>query len=81
MSEVDFSLMMEILRKLQSQQAEVLLRLGDINLRLASLEESAAMVSVRLASLETAVAGINKRLDRHENRLDRIEARIGLIEA
>ena len=81
MVDADFALMMEILRKLQAQSGEVLLRLGDINTRLSSLEESSAMTSVRLASLETTVAGVNKRLDRHEHRLDRIETRLGLIDA
>ena len=81
MADADVALVMEILRKLQAQSSEVLLRLGDINTRLLSLEESSAMTSVRLASLETAIAGINKRLDRHEHRLDHIETRLGLIDA
>ena len=81
MADADVALMMEILRKLQAQSSEVLLRLGDINTRLLSLEESSAMTSVRLASLETAIAGINKRLDRREHRLDHIETRLGLIDA
>jgi chromosome segregation ATPase len=74
MSEVDYSLMLAILRKLQAQQGDVVLRLGN-------LEESSASMSGRIASIEAGLAGVNKRLDRFDHRLDRIETRLGLIEA
>jgi len=74
MADADYTLIIDILRKLQGQ-------IGDVVLRLGAIEESNASMSGRIANLEGLVAGVNKRLDRHEYRLDRIETRLGLIDA
>ena len=74
MADADYTLILDILRKLQMQQSDMLLRLGN-------LEDAFASMSARIASVEVALAGVNKRLDRFDHRLDRIETRLGLVDA
>ena len=81
MADADFSRMLDILRKMQGQLSSIVLELGDIKGRLTLLEEASSSMSARIAALGVAAAGTNKRLDRYEHRLERIETRLGLIDA
>ena len=74
MADADYTLIIDILRKMQGQLSDVVLRLG-------ALVDASASMSGRIANLEALLVGVNKRLDRHEHRLDRIETRLGLIDA
>jgi septal ring factor EnvC (AmiA/AmiB activator) len=81
MSDADFSLMIEILPRMQGPLNAVQLKLGDMETRITLVEEATSSMSARIASLEVGVAAVLKRLYRHEHRLDRIETRLGLIAA
>ena len=81
MPEADLGLMMEVLRKMQSQQGMMLLEMGDLKQRMTGVEEAVVSVSALVAMVEFGIAGINKRIDRIDHRPDWIGSRVGLIDA
>ncbi len=71
---VSNDLIYALLKNMQTDLGIVKRDVGDCKLRLGSLED-------HTAALVTSVAGVNHRLDHHDDRLDRIEKRLGLIDA
>ncbi|MCP8891563.1 hypothetical protein [Sphingomonas faeni] len=67
------SVMLEILKRIQSDMSEVKADVSDLRLRMTATEE-------HLATLVMSTAGINHRLDRLSNRVERIERRLDLVE-
>ncbi len=81
MADVDGTLILDILGKMQAQFSCIQPKLGDVEGRLAGLKEASSSMSARIVSLEVTVSGTRKRIDRMEHRLDRIETRLGLVDA
>ena len=71
-------LMLEILKSLQGQLALLRDDMGSIKGRLTSMD---ARMDARLAIVHTDFAATTERLDSIETRLERIETRLGLIDA
>ena len=72
MGEIDVaSHTLELLKRLNGKMDSCGLELGDLKMRIASVED-------HLSGLTVSNAGITHRLDRIEGRLDRIERRIDL---
>jgi len=61
------NIVLQYLRHISTQVDRLVEEMKDVKVRLTNLEENAAVVS--------------RRLDRIENRLDRIDVRLGLAEA
>jgi hypothetical protein len=55
--------------------------LRDIREVLGRVAEDVANIKVRATSLEIGVAGVNRRLDQLDERVTRLEKRLGLIDA
>ena len=68
------SLVLENLRRLNSRFDKFELEMMDVKMRLTSVDE-------HLAGIMTSVYGINNRLDRLEERVGRIERRLDLTDA
>ena len=47
--------------------------IGELKVRMTSVEE-------QIGFLHTAVAGVNRRMDRFEDRMGRVEKRLGLVD-
>ena len=58
----------------------VLAQLRDIRGLLGRVAEDVANIKVRVTSLEIGLAGVNRRLDQVDERLERLERRVGLID-
>ena len=67
------SIMLEILKRLQTDMSEIKADGSDLKLRATATEE-------HLATLVMSVAGINYRLDRLSTRVEGIERRLDLTE-
>jgi DNA anti-recombination protein RmuC len=67
-------LIYQVLQRIQADVSSLKREMGDVKLRLGSVED-------HMSSLVTSAVGINHRLDRHDERLERIESRLGLVEA
>ena len=67
------SVMLEILKRIQSDMSEVKADVSDLRLRMTATEE-------HLATLVMSTAGINHRLDRLSKRVERIERWLDLVE-
>ena len=74
MAEAREDLLLEVLKSLQAGQNRIEVKLTECITRLGSLEFQAAGMHVDLA-------GINQRLDNFNARIERIEDRLGLIDA
>ena len=73
MTEAESSIMLEILKRLQSDMSEMKADMSDMRLRMTANEE-------HLATLVMSVSGINHRLDRLADRVERIELRLDLLD-
>ncbi|MBY0306027.1 MAG: hypothetical protein B7Y43_02820 [Sphingomonas sp. 28-62-20] len=73
MTEAESSIMLEILKRLQSDMSEMKADMSDMRLRMTANEE-------HLATLVMSVSGINHRLDRLADRVERIERRLDLLD-
>ncbi len=73
MTEAESSIMLEILKRLQSDMSEMKADMSDMRLRMTANEE-------HLATLVMSVSGINHRLDRLADRVERIERRFDLLD-
>lgn len=67
------NLVLEHLRHIRSQIGNIGAEVQDMKLRLSSTERHMGEIQVQLA-------GVNSRLDRHDERLGRIERRLELVE-
>ena len=67
-------LIYSVLQKLQADTAELKSDMSDIRLRMTANEE-------HLATLVMSVSGVNHRLDRMNDRVERIERRLDLTDA
>ncbi len=67
-------LIYEILKKIQYDLSVVKREVSDTKLRLGAVED-------HMSSLVVNVTGINHRLDRYDARFERVETRLGLIDA
>ena len=74
MAEVTNELIYEVLKRLQSDTAEVKAELREINVRLNAMQ-------IHIIALQQDVQKIYTILGRHDARLDRIERRLNLVEA
>ena len=82
------NLILEHLRRIRASIDVLGLEVGDIKMRLVSVEEGQAQfmsqigdVHVQLGRLASQIAGQGKRFDRADERLARIERRLDLVEA
>ena len=73
MAEVDGTLIMEVLRKIQADGAATRVDLQDLKVRMTSLDQKVSL-------LHGDFANQSLRIDRIENRLERIEKRLGLLD-
>lgn len=64
----------QVLQRIQTDVGALKREMGDFKLRLGSVED-------HVSSLVVSAVGINHRLDRHDGRLERIESRLGLVDA
>jgi predicted nucleic acid-binding Zn-ribbon protein len=67
------NLVLQCLRRLDQKLDRVTDDVGELKIRMTSMEE-------RLAGVEMSVAGVQRRIDRVEQRLDRIERRLELVD-
>jgi predicted nucleic acid-binding Zn-ribbon protein len=67
------NLILEILKRIQSDIHDMKEDIGDVKLRLTATEE-------HLSTLIMSTSGINHRLDRMDTRIERIEKRLDLTE-
>jgi predicted nucleic acid-binding Zn-ribbon protein len=73
MVEADFNLMLEILKEMRTDLAEIRQDLSDIKLRVHVLED-------QYASLAMSLAGINHRLDRLQTDVTVMKRRLDLVD-
>lgn len=52
-----------------------------LDLRTERMAEDIHDMKIRLTNVEEGLAGVNRRVDRIEDRLEKIEKRLGLIDA
>jgi hypothetical protein len=78
MAESIDNLVLEILRRLQSDMADLKAGQRDIQYRLTLIEARLAGVERNLADHYAAYAGQSARLDRFEDRMERLERRLEL---
>ena len=74
MTEQTESLILEILKRMQGDMADMKADVSDIKLRVTATEE-------HLATMMMSIAGLNSRLDKLDGRVLRIERRLELTEA
>ena len=75
MAEVDLaSHTLELLRRLNAKMDTLGLEVGDLKMRMSSMED-------HLSGVAVSNAGIMHRLDRMDGRLDRLERRLDLRDA
>jgi archaellum component FlaC len=67
MSDAPDNLMLMLLRRIDANVDRVIDDMGDLKVRMTSVEEG--------------LAGVNRRLDRLDVRVDRIERRLDLVDA
>jgi cob(I)alamin adenosyltransferase len=68
------NLILEILKRIQGDMADMKADVSDIKLRVTATEE-------HLATMMMSIAGLNSRLDKLDGRVLRIERRLELTEA
>ena len=73
MTEIDASLVYEVLKKIQTDMADMKADIGELKMRATATDE-------HLSGLFISTTGINNRMDRLDARLDRIERRLDLTE-
>ena len=73
MSEVTPDLIYSVLQKLQGDMAELKFDMRDVKVRMTMVEE-------HLGSSIIATSGVNSRLDRLNDRVERIETRLDLTD-
>lgn len=74
MDDEPVNLVLEQLRAIRRSVERTELELGEVKSRVSAMEETQGQVLVLLGV-------ISKRLDRHDDRLSRIERRLDLVEA
>lgn len=74
MSEQTESMVLELLRRIRASQDRTEADVADIKLRMSAME-------THLGQMQVQFAGLNSRMDRFDERVTRIERRLGLIEA
>ena len=55
-------------------------RFSDIDTKLDRILDDVHMLKVRMTSVEEGIVGLHRRVDRIEERLERVERRLGLTE-
>ena len=73
MADVTNELLLEVMKQMQADMADVKFDLRDVKLRMTMVEE-------HLGSSIIAISGVNSRLDRLNDRVDRIEQRLNLTD-
>ena len=68
------NVMLEHLRRIRGSQERMELDIADLKVRVSGLEQSMGAVTI-------AIGGSNQRLDRLEERVGRIERRLDLVDA
>lgn len=80
MTEQNENLVLEILRRIQADQAATREDVREIKTRLTLIDENIAVIHREVGNLYALYAAQSGRLDRMENRLERIEYRLELRE-
>ena len=66
--------MLELLRRIRSEQQEMLVEVLELKMRATSVDE-------HLGGVMMSMSGLNSRMDRFDERLKRVERRLDLTEA
>ncbi len=74
MTEETENLVLEHLRHIRGTLEIMAADISDLKLRMSTVEE-------HLGSLQVQLAGVNRRMDRFDERLTRVERRLGLLDA
>ncbi len=74
MSEVDFSLILSILKEIRVDVADIKQDISDLKMRVHVLED-------QYASIAMSVSGVNHRLDRVQTDVTTIKRRLDLVDA
>jgi predicted nucleic acid-binding Zn-ribbon protein len=74
MAEVDGALIMEVMRKIQSDISDMKSDISELKMRATATDE-------HLSGIFISTTGINNRIDRFDARLERIERRLDLTDA
>ncbi len=73
MAEVDGVLIMEVMRKIQSDISDMKSDISELKMRATATDE-------HLSGIFISTTGINNRIDRFDARLERIERRLSLTD-
>ena len=73
MTAVDTSLLMEIMRKIQTDISDIKSDMSELKMRATATDE-------HLSGIFVSTTGINNRIDRFDARLERIERRLDLTD-
>jgi tetrahydromethanopterin S-methyltransferase subunit G len=79
MTDVPDNIVLVQLRRLDEKLDRVLVDLGDIKHRLTSVEQQVAFLQQQTGLLHGDFAGQSARIDRVDQRLERIERRLDLV--
>lgn len=74
MTEVDFNLMLEILKRLQADMAEVKRDIAAIRVEVAAMGQQLAGLTAAVYSGKTEMDDLRRRVERIERRLDLTDA-------
>lgn len=74
MTEVDFNLMLEILKRLQADMAEVKRDIAAIRVEMAAMGQQLAGLTAAVYSGKTEMDDLRRRVERIERRLDLTDA-------
>jgi hypothetical protein len=74
MTEQTDNLVLEQLRPIRGTLEGMAADVSDVKLRMSSMKE-------HLGSQQVQLAGLNRRMDRFDERMTRVERRLGLLEA
>ena len=81
MSEETESLVLEILKKIQFDTANIKDEMKTDRIWKASLDSHLTAIDSHLTSIHLEIAQVNSRIDSLSRRIDRVEARLGLADA
>lgn len=80
MTEVD-NLVVQMLREQRQLTMRVIDDLKDVKARMQSIEEQIATLGQAMSHLRIDITHVMHRLDKVDERIERIETRLGLVEA
>ena len=75
------SLVLEILKKIQSDQSTIKEEMKADRLWKSSMDSHLTAIDSHLTSIHLEIAQVNARIDGLSRRIDRLETRLGLVDA